>query len=127
MKSFKEWTLLEVQMHNSRVSKPNQIPVPADACEDESKLHDEIRAECRRRGWMVVHSRMDRATTVAVGVPDFVIAADSGVTFWVEAKAKRKKMTLEQLACAAQLNKLGHRFFCVWNYQQFLDCIALTK
>lgn len=51
-------------------------PVPEDAVERESDLHDDIIALCKTNGWYYVHSRRDKATTNAVGTPDFIIAAE---------------------------------------------------
>src|SRR5213079_131545 len=58
----------------------------------ERGLHDEIILECNRRGWLTIHSRMDRPSTVQVGSPDFVIIADNRRTFLVEAKSRSGKL-----------------------------------
>lgn len=42
----------------------------------EAELHAAILAECKRRGWIALHGRMDAATGRTVGEPDFTIVAD---------------------------------------------------
>jgi len=82
-------------------------PVPADAEPVERDLHDKILAECKARGWIAIHARMDRPTTTAVGTPDFVILADGGRLFLVECKSKTGKLTTAQLGFIAWSEKLG--------------------
>lgn len=93
----------------------------------ESNLHDEILAYCRQHHCYVVHSRMDRATTNAVGVPDFIVALPGGRTIWIEAKSKKGKLTPAQNGVRIALNSLGHRWACVRNFGEFLEaCNELT-
>lgn len=90
------------------------------AADDESGLHEAIVAECRVRGWAVIHSRMDRKATCTVGSPDFVILASEGRTIYVEAKARNRKRTTAQLAFAAHASKLGHTVHLVNNLEEFM-------
>ena len=87
--------------------------------EPESKLHDQIIAYCRERKWYYVHSRMDRATTHAKGVPDFIIATDSGETLWIECKRKGAKPSVEQLGANQWLKSLRQRAHIVWTFDEF--------
>jgi hypothetical protein len=89
----------------------------------EAKLHDDIIAECRTRGWFVVHSRMDRPTTTALGVTDFIIALPAGVTWWVEAKRKGKKPTPAQMGVGVMLKHLAHRHAVVYSIEQFRELV----
>lgn len=102
----------------------NAPSAKTSAVSSERELHDMIEAECRARGWYYVRSRMDRPTTVGVGAPDFVIAADDGRTFWIEAKAGRNKPTIEQLGVRAALLKLGHTHAIVRSIDEFLAVVS---
>lgn len=75
----------------------------------ESELHDYAYQFFRSRGWYVIHSRMDRRATVAVGAPDFVVALPQGRVFWLEIKRSGGKPTTLQLATQKHLRNLGHR------------------
>ena len=86
----------------------------------EYTLHKQILEECRSRGWLVIHSRLDLPATVAVGTPDFVIIADCGRTFLVEAKARGGKPTTAQLAWLAMAAKLDHEAALVRSFEEFL-------
>src|SRR2546426_9447595 len=99
-------------------------PKPGRGVEKERKLHDRIWAECHRRGWIVVHSRTDRVSTVAVGTADFIILADSCRTFAVEVKTGRGKLRTEQRAWMAWAHKLGHRAGLVHSMEEFFEFIG---
>lgn len=96
-----------------------------DACDNESDLHGKIIDWLKSKGWYWVHSRMDKKTTTQLGVPDFIIAAPVGVTFWIEAKAKGNKPTPPQIGVAMMLERVGHRHATVWNFEQFLRAVDL--
>jgi len=66
---------------------------------------------------------MDRATTNAVGVPDFIIALPGGQAIWIEAKSKKGKLTPAQNGVRIALNSLGHRWSCVRSFSEFLEAI----
>lgn len=85
----------------------------------ESDLHDDIETYCREHGWAYVHSRMDKKSTTAKGVADWVIFADKGRIFTIEAKSKTGKHTVEQIGFGMQLNKLGHQYWTVRSMQEF--------
>ena len=104
-----------------------RVPQPSEPVEKESDLHDDIIRFCRAHGLYYVHSRMDRATTQAKGVSDFVIAVDGGVTVWIEAKAKRGKVTTEQLATIAHLKRLGHAAAICYNMADVIDLISTAQ
>jgi len=87
----------------------------------EADLHEQITQWCRRKGYLVVHSRMDLPTTTAKGVPDFIIAMDGGKTWWVEAKAKGGKLKQEQACWLAALESKRHRADLVWSFSEFLE------
>lgn len=84
---------------------PDECPGrPSD--DPESALHDYILEYAHSRGWLAVHSRMDRPTTTAVGVSDFVLITPKTVYF-VEAKRPGRKCTPQQRAFLAAVSVLG--------------------
>jgi hypothetical protein len=99
------------------------VPAVADAVSDEGGLHDEILAECRRRLWPAVHSRMDMATTQGKGTPDFCIAADGGRTFWIECKTAKGKLTPEQIGWRMMLQRNGHKYAVVRSMTEFFGAV----
>jgi hypothetical protein len=92
----------------------------------ERDLHDQIEAYARARGWMVCHSRMDRASTVAVGFPDFALFMDGGLAVFLECKRPGGKATPAQLAKLAQARKLGFAAEIVTSMGEALAAIALA-
>jgi VRR-NUC domain len=86
----------------------------------ERELHDQIVA----RGWLVCHSRMDMASTVAVGFPDFVIFMPGARTVFLECKRAGGKATTAQLAKLAHARKLGFRAEIVTSMEEV--CAALA-
>ena len=107
-------------MRDGELHKLTAKPEP----QPESELHDQIAAYCRSRKWYFVHSRMDRRTTTAKGVPDFIIACDDGQTLWVECKRKGAKPSIEQLGTNQWLKCLKHRAHIVWSYDEFLQHVG---
>jgi hypothetical protein len=91
---------------------------------DESKLHDDILVECRRRGWIAFHGSMAHATFRTAGEPDFVILTDGGRLLMVECKTKAGKLSPDQLAIHAWAQKLGHQVHTVRSMEQFLSIIT---
>jgi hypothetical protein len=114
--SLAEYTaiLARQQARQDAPAKGKQRPPP------EKDLHESILSECQRRGWYVIHARMDQRSTIAVGAPDFVVFQDAGQVLIVEAKRPGGKLRPEQLACKAWLEKLGHKFCVVYTFEEFL-------
>ena len=104
-------------------NKLRESPAQPDST-SESDLHEKILAYCRERLWPVVHSRMDRATTNALGVPDFVIAASDGRVLWVEVKSSQGKLRPEQAGFKVMLEMHGHVYHLVTSMRRFLDIVA---
>lgn len=86
-------------------------------------LHEKIMDYCRSKGWQFIHSRTDKPSTNQIGCPDFLIAANDGVTFWIECKRKGSKPTTHQLGTILALKLLGHRASIVYSFQEFLDFV----
>ena len=117
------WSEFELQNYEARRA-PKKHFEPSDATTEESKLHDDIEEELRRLRWYYVHSRMDKKTTTQLGVTDFIIAIPGGKTLWCEAKAKGKKLTIEQNITRHILSAAGHWHEVVFSKSQFLEVIS---
>lgn len=95
---------------------------PADHS-PERDLHNKILAECKRRGWIALHSRMDAATGRTIGEPDFILLLPSGNMLLIEVKAGKGKLSPEQLALHAWASKLGHNVYTINSFQGFLNLL----
>jgi hypothetical protein len=101
---------------------PKDKPPLGPGPDRESELHDEILTHCRGKGWLCVHSRMDRKTTTARGVSDFIIVTPCNVYF-VECKRPGQKLRPEQQAFAANIKRLGWPCATVHSLDEFLQFI----
>ena len=129
-------TMAEVEAHNARVASKKSGAVAlkaqtANAAPDawagkESELHQKIESELKRRRWLFIHSRTDRATTTAKGVPDFVIFPGQGKTIFVEVKTKTGKLRPEQRAWQYCAEILVYEFRIVRSFEEFLTTIEIT-
>ncbi len=90
----------------------------------ESDLHKSIEAELRRKRWFFCHSRMDKRTTTQLGMPDFIVAAPDGKTYWIEAKRKGNKLSKEQNITRHCLLALDHIHATVYSMEEFLKVIT---
>lgn len=95
------------------------IPASTSAPKHEAKLHDQILAECARRGWIAFHGSMAHRTFRTPGEPDMVVVADNSRFFLVECKSTKGKLSPDQLAIAAWANKLGHTVHVVRSMEEF--------
>lgn len=87
----------------------------------EKDLHEQIIQECKTRGWFYVHSRMDKPTTTACGVTDFIIATRHGRTLWIEVKRPGSKLTPSQRDVIHWLTCSRQPVFVVYSFQEFLS------
>lgn len=107
---------------NSFEARSVKQPAKRDDAEKlEGDLHDKILAECKRRMWRTVHSRMDMAATNEVGTCDFIIFADSARVFLCECKSATGKLSEDQQIFCAWLKRLGHPVAVITSFQQFLE------
>ena len=108
-------TQLEVDAFNAKHNKPPSAPTDTDAIAagKEAELHQHIINELHRRRWLYIHSRMDRATTTAKGVPDFTIFKPGGDTLFLEAKTKTGKQSTEQRAFENAAKASGYQYSIV--------------
>lgn len=103
-------------------------PVAKSGCDKESELHEQIFAECRRRGWIALHGAMSERTHRTAGEPDFVILR--GRTFemhptvlFVECKTRTGKLSMEQSAMIHHAKRLGHTIHVVRSFEEFLKLL----
>ncbi len=90
--------------------------------EREKELHDAILSECRERGFITIHSRMDRPSTTAIGSPDFVVVTPGKVIF-CECKSRSGKLTKEQQAMCAWFEKLGQKCHIIRTMEDFRELL----
>jgi hypothetical protein len=137
MNVFGNWTSHDVDEYNARVvaSKQSRAGVGDEAEAArlevapharpplESSLHDYILDWCHSKGWLAVHSRMDKKSTQAKGVSDFIIVCPNTVAF-IECKKRGNKPTKEQLSFLAHVKKMGWPNAVVYSkeeFHQFID------
>jgi len=117
---FNEW-------FNRTERNAGRVPQPSEPVEIESELHQQISDYCRMNGWKCFHGSMAHKTKRTLGEPDFTIAADNGITIFIEAKAGRNKATPKQLETIAHLKKLGHAAGIAFCMDDVLDLIATAQ
>jgi hypothetical protein len=93
------------------------------AAERECDLHEDIFAECERRGWLAFHGAMCRRTARTLGEPDWILLAPGGKLLMIECKSSTGKLSIEQQAIAAHAAKLGHIVHVVRSLDEFLNII----
>lgn len=102
---------------------PARQAVSGTGVEREADLHEDIFAECRRRGWIPLHGAMSERTHRTTGESDFVILADNGGLFLVECKTRTGKLSTAQQALKAHAEKLGHVVHVVRSMDEFLNVV----
>ncbi len=95
-----------------------------EACDDESKLHQQIIDECKRRGWVALHGSMAHKAMRNPGECDFTVAGSNGRVWFIECKTKTGKLSNEQAGMLQWLTKLGHRAYLVRCIEDFLAIIG---
>ena len=90
-------------------------------CEKESDLHRSISDYCKQKGWIALHGSMAHRSHRTIGEPDFIIIADLGRVFFLEAKRKGSKPTPEQSALIAWIKKLGGRASVVYSLEEAIS------
>lgn len=107
-------------------SFPGGSTLTRPAPDAESEIHDYILSYCHSRGWLAIHSRMDRRTTTAKGISDFICITPKTVVF-VECKMPGKKPTPEQRAFLTAIRVLGWPNAVVHSIDEFDSFIARYK
>lgn len=101
--------------------------VPKDQRIDyERDLHDFIIQWCNSEWPRVkfIHARMDKASTVDVGAPDFVLFLPGARILCVECKRHLGKQSKEQLIWSAEMKMLNHEIHVVRSKEQFLSLVT---
>lgn len=89
----------------------------------EADLHRQIEDNVKTRRWLMIHSRTDKATTTAKGIPDFVLFPGGGKVVFIEVKVGKNKLSPEQRAWEYCAEVLGYRFFVVRSFAEFIEAI----
>lgn len=98
---------------------PEPSPSPAQnrwAAGEEKQLSALVVADLRRRGFVVVVSRTDKATTQDKGVPDLIVMRDGRVAC-IELKAGRNVLSQAQKDYHAELLRAGVPVATAWNFE----------
>jgi len=88
----------------------------------EKTLHKLIYAELTRRGIVVIHSRMDRKSTTAKGIPDFCFVS-GGTPYAVEVKTASGQLTREQKTTMNLMERNGWHTDTVRSFEEFLKLL----
>jgi hypothetical protein len=131
---FGNWQAHDVEIRNAMVAaakqstrgtqRPLSTSVTAGATPAtpslslESELHEYILDWCHIKGWLAIHSRMDKKATQAKGVSDFILVCPNTVAF-VECKKRGNKPTKEQLQFLAHVKKMGWPNAVVYSKEEF--------
>lgn len=110
------------------------LPQMEDATDREADLHEQIFAECRRRGWIALHGAMSERTNRTLGEWDFTIVGNRrsedhlnrehfAFVLFVELKTRTGKLSSAQSAMHAHAAKLGHQIHVVRSFREFLELI----
>jgi hypothetical protein len=116
-------TSAEYEAYLARQTARHAPPQASEGVTAERDLHDAIGAACRLRNWIYFHGNMATRTHRTVGEPDFTVLADNGRVFFIEAKTRSGKLTLEQLALHKWAEKLGHVIHTVRTMKEFYQII----
>lgn len=105
---------------NEPVKMRHDVPPGALAeAGKELELHNQIIRECRRRGWVYVHSNPTKKATNQPGTPDFIIYASGGHVLNVECKTATGRLSKEQQAFKLRLEQTGHVYHVVRGFDVF--------
>lgn len=88
----------------------------------EAPIHAQIKAYCRKAGWLCMSSRSDRSTSRTRGEPDFTILAPNRVLF-IECKSPKGKLSEDQEQFATRAARLGHWVRVVRSWDDFLKAL----
>jgi len=101
------------------VEAPDSKPSKEQA-KSEKELQDQIAGHFEIAGTVVVRSRMDKKTSVAVGIPDLLFAL-KGAPVAMEVKLPGEKLTKEQEKMMANMKKNGWLCHVVYSYDQAVE------
>lgn len=112
-----KWTSSDITALQMR----NKPTAPKDAdIRHETELQRDITRLLDQRGIFFARSRMDKRTSVRVGLFDFTVFLPDGRFLAVEAKVKGGSVKPEQQTLFAEFaSKTGQQVHVVWNLQEF--------
>lgn len=120
---------MQLGRHTSHIYAPNtgvgestRARVPLSR-ESEKVLEAKLRKEVESHGWMALKllSQLHR------GLPDRLILAEFGITFFAEIKTTGKKPTRLQKHCHELLRKLGFQVFVIDTTDSLEMALALMN
>lgn len=130
-------TLASVIAHEARL-KAGKEPASGEGVEREGDLHDEIIAECKKRGWIYFHGSTAHLTKRTIGEPDFTVLGfveENWIgepqkrrvpkVWFVECKTKTGKLSPEQLGLKLWAEKLGHTIHTIRSLEDFLKVVTI--
>ena len=115
------WTTADQNAYEARRKVNSERLEVLEGCEKEKELHEHIRQECLRRGWMAFHGSMAHRAYRTPGEPDYVILCHERSLLMVECKTRTGKLSTEQLGVAAWAAKLGHQIHTVRSFDEFIQ------
>lgn len=89
----------------------------------EHELHAQILDHCRAQRWIAFHSAMNHRTHGTLGTPDFILIADKGRVFFIEAKTAKGKLSREQAGLVFWANQLGTTIHVCRSFKEFLEIV----
>lgn len=123
-----EYEQMKARMEEQRRKALGLMPVNTKVGVDkESDLHNAILDYCRQEGFIAFHGAMCFETSRTIGEPDFEILMPQGKTLFVECKAKGRKLSNEQIAIKAWMERLGHTMHVVTTIEQFREIVRITR
>lgn len=124
MKNFSQWTDSDVAALNRKMRPGTSTEQPiGQPVTVEKDLHNDIIQECRKRGWIALHGRMDASSGRTLGEFDFVIIAEHPKIYFVECKTMKGKLSPDQLAMHAWAAKLGWSPHVIRSMDAFLSLL----
>lgn len=93
----------------------------------ESGLHEQIRQECVKNGWLAFHGSMAHRTYRTLGEPDWIILMPEGRLLMVECKTAKGKLTVDQAGVRLWAEKLGHKVHIVRSFEEFLEAVESNR
>lgn len=131
MSRFTEQEFLEMQHKMQRTDRPSpeHFIDAASVLEPESALANSIKQWADAKGYpCLVHPRSKKLSWfLPPGYADIVLSLPLGITLYLETKAQKGIWRKEQQLMAMQWKQLGHFYFVVKSFKQFLEIIQKVQ
>jgi len=118
---------MELGNTSTQERTPNRVCIESLArashivTESEKTLEAKFRKACERNGWMAIKL----SAQLHRGLPDRMVLAPFGLTFFAEIKTTGKKPTDLQKHCHEQLRNLGFQVFVIDSTTSLEQAVAL--